>query len=134
MPCFLAGRSAAGMMASGLRVPLYEFSHQNGHIMAAVYSSGASEKLLAAPFGAFHVSGGTTELVLAEPSGTSFRVTLLGGTDDLNAGQAIDRTGVLMGLHFPCGQEMEFACKRKQSACSRPARIGEGTALQSVGA
>ncbi len=120
MPCFLAGRSAAGMMASGLRVPLFEFSHQNGHIMAAVYSSGASEKLLAAPFGAFHVSGGTTELVLAEPTGVSFRVTLLGGTDDLNAGQAIDRTGVLMGLHFPCGHEMELLANENKAPVPAP--------------
>ncbi len=120
MPCFLAGRSAAGMMASGLRVPLYEFSHQNGHIMAAAYSSGASEKLLAAPFGAFHVSGGTTELVLAEPTGVSFRVTLLGGTDDLNAGQAIDRTGVLMGLHFPCGREMELLANENKEPVPVP--------------
>ena len=107
MPCFLAGKSASSAMAAGLRVPLYAFSHQDGHIMAAAYSSGASETLLSAPFGAFHVSGGTTELVLAEPTETSFRVTLLGGTADLNAGQAIDRVGVAMGLRFPCGKEME---------------------------
>ena len=31
----------------------------------------------------------------------------IGGTNDLNAGQAIDRTGVMMGLRFPCGREME---------------------------
>lgn len=31
----------------------------------------------------------------------------IGGTTDLNAGQAIDRTGVMMGLSFPCGKELD---------------------------
>ena len=75
--------------------------------MAAVYSSGASDSLLTAPFAAFHVSGGTTEVLRAEPKENGFSVTLIGETADLNAGQAIDRVGVMMGLAFPCGREME---------------------------
>lgn len=107
MPCFLAGEAAAQSLAAGHGVPVYSFSHQSGHIMAAAYSSGESERLLSAPFCAFHVSGGTTELVLAKPTVAGFDVTLLGGTKDLNAGQAIDRVGVAMGLKFPCGPELE---------------------------
>ncbi len=107
MPCFLSGVSAATAMATGADVPLYRFSHQNGHIMAAAYSSGRLEKLLQAPFGAFHVSGGTTEMLLVTPNATGFDVALMGETLDLNAGQAIDRVGVMMGLKFPCGREME---------------------------
>ncbi|MBQ9080782.1 MAG: peptidase M22 [Clostridia bacterium] len=107
MPCFLAGEAAAAAFAAGRDVPVYSFSHQSGHIMAAAYSSGESEKLLSAPFCAFHVSGGTTEIVRVEPRTAGFDVTLLGGTRDLNAGQAIDRVGVAMGLKFPCGPELE---------------------------
>lgn len=107
MPCFLAGDAAARAFAAGRNIPVYEFSHQSGHIMAAAYSSGQSEALLSAPFCAFHVSGGTTELVYVEPRNAGFDVTLLGGTLDLNAGQAIDRVGVAMGLKFPCGPALE---------------------------
>ncbi len=107
MPCFLSGVAAAETLTAGLDVPLYRFSHQNGHIMAAVYSSGAGDTLLKAPFAAFHVSGGTTEVLSVTPRAVGFDVTLVGETKDLNAGQAIDRVGVMMGLSFPCGKELE---------------------------
>ncbi len=106
MPCFLSGVAAAESMAAALHIPVYRFSHQNGHVMAALYGSGAL-CLMGRPFGAFHVSGGTTELLLVEPNGTDFSLKLVGETADLNAGQAVDRIGVAMGLRFPCGPEME---------------------------
>lgn len=107
MPCFLAGRAAAEAFAAAIDAPVYEFSHQDGHIMAAVYSSGAEQTLLSAPFAAFHVSGGTTEVLHVTPRENGFAVKLVGETADLNAGQAIDRVGVMMGLQFPCGKEIE---------------------------
>ena len=76
--------------------------------MAAYHTSGAeAENASADEFLAFHVSGGTTELVKVKPLGEGFDVALSGGTEDLNAGQAIDRVGVALGLHFPCGPEMD---------------------------
>ena len=107
MPCFLAGRSAAYAFAASVGVPVRELSHQNGHVMAALYSCGRQEQLRGAPFVAFHVSGGTTEALIAEPCGVGFQLTLVGETDDINAGQLIDRIGVALGLSFPCGREME---------------------------
>ena len=80
--------------------------------MAALYSCGAMERLTKAPFAAFHVSGGTTEILYAQPSEDGFNVELIGGTTDLNAGQAIDRVGVMMGLKFPCGPEMELLAEK----------------------
>lgn len=112
MPCFLAGKVAASAVCAAADVPMYAFSHQNGHLMAAIYSSGASDALLGKPFAAFHVSGGTTELVVARPEGSAFSVELIGQTDDLNAGQAIDRAGVMMGLHFPAGPALEELASR----------------------
>ena len=106
MPCFLSGKAAAYAFGAAQNLPVYEFSHQNGHIMAALYSSGG-EGLLSAPFLAFHVSGGTTEALWVSPRSVGFDVTLVGETDDINAGQAIDRVGVAMGLSFPCGRELE---------------------------
>ena len=106
MPCFLAGLSAATSAAASSAVPLYKFSHQCGHIMAAVYSSKAY-RVLESPFLAFHLSGGTTELVRAMKSEEGFSCEIVGGTLDINAGQLIDRVGVAMGLSFPCGKELE---------------------------
>lgn len=107
MPCFLAGKASAYAIANAMDIPVYEFSHQNGHIMAAAYSSGMSDELLKKTFLAFHVSGGTTEAVLVRPANDDFECELVGGTKDINAGQAIDRVGVYMGIKFPCGAELD---------------------------
>ena len=108
MPCFLSGVATANAIAATKGCPAYAFSHQSGHVMAALYSAGRLDLLEGEkPFAAFHVSGGTTELLLVTPGEGKFKVELIGGTADINAGQAIDRTGVLMGMRFPCGREME---------------------------
>ena len=107
MPCFLSGIAAAHSFAAASSLPIYEFSHQSGHIMAAAYSSGESERLLSDRFLAFHVSGGTTEALLVTPKKCGFDVLLVGETLDINAGQLIDRVGVALGLKFPCGAQLE---------------------------
>ena len=107
MPCFLSGVAAAKAFASALGIGVLEFSHQDGHVMAALYSSGQTDRLLSGDFLAFHVSGGTTELLLAHPCDGLFDLTLIGETADINAGQLIDRVGVMMGIDFPCGRELE---------------------------
>ncbi|MBO5671149.1 MAG: peptidase M22 [Clostridia bacterium] len=107
MPCFLSGVSAAEIAGALLRAPVHHFSHQAGHVMAALFSSGMTE-WMDKPFIAFHVSGGTTDILHVQPSGqTVFAVEKIGGTRDINAGQLIDRSGVAMGLRFPAGAEME---------------------------
>ncbi|MBR6727323.1 MAG: peptidase M22 [Clostridia bacterium] len=107
MPCFLTGEVAAESMAAGLHLPIHRFSHQSGHLAAALYSSGATEALSGRSFGAFHVSGGTTEMLLVHPRNNDFAVELVGGSADLHAGQAVDRIGVALGLSFPCGPALE---------------------------
>lgn len=114
MPCFLCGKAAAGCFAAAKGIEIYETAHQNGHIMAAIYSSRAFERLMTVPrFLAFHVSGGTTEALLVTPNAekTDFSIELVGETKDINAGQAIDRVGVMMGLSFPCGRELELLAR-----------------------
>lgn len=107
MPCFLVGVNAATCVASAMRKPLFGFSHQAGHIAAALYSCGKTE-LLNQKFIAFHVSGGTSEMLLVSPNeDRGFAIEIIGGTDDLNCGQAVDRAGVMMGIPFPCGKELE---------------------------
>lgn len=127
MPCFLAGVAAAHAFGAAKGLPLYEFSHQNGHVMAALYSADRLSLLGGDPFLAFHVSGGTTEALLIEPKAEGFSVTLVGETADINAGQAIDRVGVALGLSFPCGRALEgLASSYVGEIPSRPVCVREG--------
>lgn len=115
MPCFLVGKSTAYAIASTHNAPVYEFSHQAGHIMAALYSSNHMDELIKGDFVAFHVSGGTTEALYVKPSTKGFEVEIVANTADISAGQAIDRAGVMMGLHFPCGREIESLAASNES-------------------
>jgi len=103
MPCFLAGVSVAQGIASALGLPLRKFSHQQGHLAAALYSC-EQMALLHDRFLAFHVSGGTTELLLVRPG---LQAEILGSTADLNAGQLVDRVGGMLGLDFPAGAALD---------------------------
>ena len=114
MPCFLAGESLGRALAAALNVPFFACSHQQGHIAAAAWSAGRLD-LLDRPMLAWHLSGGTTELLLVEPEGVNVRAALLGGTSDLSAGQLIDRTGVLLGLPFPAGRAVDQLARTGQA-------------------
>jgi len=106
MPCFTVGYAHARLLANALHVPLVEVSHQQGHIAAALWSSGHME-LMMQPHLAWHLSGGTTELLLVEPNGVNVACTRIGGTTDISAGQLIDRTGQLLNLPFPSGKHLD---------------------------
>jgi len=107
MPCFLSGVAVARSLCSVMGLPLYEFSHQQGHIAAVAFSSGRGD-LLEREFIAFHLSGGTTEAVLVRPDENNIISTeIIASSLDLKAGQAIDRTGVMLSLKFPCGAELD---------------------------
>lgn len=110
MPCFMVGYSHAKLLADTLNVPLIEVSHQQGHVAASLWSAGHME-LMHEPHLAWHLSGGTTELLLVEPEGKNVRCTKIGGTTDISAGQLIDRTGQLLELPFPSGKHLDALSK-----------------------
>lgn len=114
MPCFRVGESMGRSIAAILGVPFFAVSHQQGHLAAAAWSAGRLE-LLDAPFLAWHLSGGTTELLYVKPDGANVRTEKIGGTTDISAGQLIDRTGVLLGLPFPAGKELDWLSERSRS-------------------
>lgn len=115
MPCFLTGKSAAYAVSAAAGVSCREFSHQEGHIIAALYSA-RQLKLLQKPFLAFHISGGTTEALLIQPDDNLlFSVQCVARSLDLKAGQLIDRVGVMLGLQFPCGKELEKLSDKSQT-------------------
>ncbi len=107
MPCFLVGESIAAAVSAFCGAPLYKTSHQVGHILAALYSVGVPE-LIHSSFVAFHLSGGTTEALLVTPDKEEIiQAKRIAESLDLKAGQAVDRTGVMLGLKFPCGAELD---------------------------
>jgi len=106
MPCFMVGYSHAKLLADALRVPLIVCSHQQGHVAASLWSAGRLD-LMDVPHLAWHLSGGTTELLLVEPDEKNVHCTAIGGTTDISAGQLIDRTGQLLGLPFPAGKHLD---------------------------
>lgn len=102
MPCFLTGLSLAQGVALARGVPLVRTTHQQGHIAAALLAA-AGPALFARRVLVFHISGGTTELLLCDGASVVCRV---GGSTDLYAGQAVDRIGVKLGFAFPAGAEL----------------------------
>ena len=118
MPCFTVGVSAAEILSSVIKRPIYRFSHQQGHIAAALYSINRLDMLNERHI-AFHVSGGTTEVLLVNGSESFLSTEVIGQTLDLNAGQLIDRVGVMLGLPFPCGKELEKLALQ----CEEPIKI-----------
>ena len=110
MPCFMVGYSHAKLLSDLLQVPLVEVSHQQGHVAASLWSAGRLD-LMDVPHLAWHLSGGTTELLLVEPEGKNVRCARIGGTSDISAGQLIDRTGVMLDLPFPAGKHLDALSK-----------------------
>ena len=113
MPCFLVGYSHAVLLSQALGVPLVEVSHQQGHVAAALWSAEHME-LMESPHLAWHLSGGTTELLLVEPEGKNVRCKKIGGTTDISAGQLIDRTGQMLGLPFPSGKYLDALSRKAE--------------------
>ena len=110
MPCFMVGYSHAKLLSDALCVPLIEVSHQQGHVAASLWSTGRLDLMDRAHL-AWHLSGGTTELLLVEPDGKNVSCTRIGGTSDISAGQLIDRTGVMLDLPFPAGKYLDALSK-----------------------
>ena len=114
MPCFMVGYSHAKLLSDALSVPLVEVSHQQGHVAASLWSAGRLDLMDSAHL-AWHLSGGTTELLLVEPEGKNVKCSRIGGTSDISAGQLIDRTGQLLKLPFPSGKHLDTLSQTAQS-------------------
>ena len=133
MPCFLAGISAATAFAASNGLRIHRFSHQQGHIVAALFSADRLD-LLGEKFLAFHVSGGTTEAVIVSPDNDKIIKTDLVATSlDLKAGQAVDRVGVALGLRFPAGKELDrLACECDEKIKVKPVIRGCDCSLSGI--
>lgn len=118
MPVFHVGDAQGRGIAAMLGVPCFASTHQRGHIAAARVDSGVEEGDLLA----VHLSGGTTELLCLQGE----KLTLLGGTLDLHAGQVVDRAGVALGLPFPAGPHLEKLALAGHSQARLPVSMEGG--------
>lgn len=122
MPVFNAGIAAAKTLSAALNIPLYYFSHQEGHIEAIRYYSNMKN---INPIICFHFSGGTTEAVLVNEKEKIFKI--VGGSKDISYGQVIDRVGVSLGIDFPCGNFMDSLASCNQNAdILTPIKVSDG--------
>ena len=91
MPCFLVGAGAARQLGAVLGVPTYFFTHQQGHVMAALTGAECLSR----------------QRMMQLSSGSTSSASVVGHSLDLKAGQLIDRVGGLLGLPFPAGPALE---------------------------
>jgi len=102
-PGLIGGVMAALMTAKGLALgtgkPLIAVNHLEGHALSPRIS-----EPVAFPYLLLLVSGGHTQLLIAEDVGVYHR---LGSTLDDAAGEAFDKTAKVMGLGFPGGPALE---------------------------
>lgn len=112
MPVFHAGLLTAENLAHALDIPLYEFSHQEGHLMAVM--STAKPPVFPENFYAIQISGGTTEWLKVNSFFDQCQIDILGGSKDIHLGQLVDRIGVLMDLQFPCGLAMDQLAQKSE--------------------
>lgn len=106
MPVFQAGILAGHALALASGLPIFETTHQAGHIAAGIETSSmpdATEQ----PFAVIHLSGGTTDVVIAHGDKMNFGVEEWVSSQDLHVGQMVDRIGVQLGFSFPAGKELE---------------------------
>lgn len=104
MPAFLVGQGYARVLGAALKVKVTPLSHQENHIYAGIWSAMGP---VGEHFLALHLSGGTTEILEIRNWRSNPGITLLGGSQDLHAGQFVDRVGVALGLPFPAGPSLE---------------------------
>lgn len=151
MPAFLAGLGFARSLAALCHIPLWQISHQENHLEAAVWSAKGPE---ADRFLFLHASGGTTDLLLVEKGFIkgavrvekedkveavkderkivgefseqrtgNFILTEIGGSSDLHAGQFVDRVGVALGLGFPAGPALEKLAEQHTEIIDIPVSV-----------
>jgi tRNA N6-adenosine threonylcarbamoyltransferase len=109
----LVGLNTAKALAYAWDKPLLGVNHLEGHIYANWLTDAEPEF----PAVILIVSGGHSEIVLAESHG---RYQLLGRTRDDAAGEAFDKAARVLGLGFPGGPLIE---RKAREATEKPPRL-----------
>jgi N6-L-threonylcarbamoyladenine synthase len=116
MPVFKVGEAFGLFLAQTMGLKFFSSSHQEGHIMAGLWSAAAGK----GPYLVLHISGGTTEILAAEELSSGWlRIELIGGAADVNAGQFVDRIGQKIKLPFPAGPHLEVLARKAEGDLPR---------------
>jgi len=107
MPCFMAGVNLAKVLSETLGVPMYTFSHQEGHASAVLEYGNSADATETCIF--MHLSGGTSEILLCKKNASGYELEIVGGSKDISFGQLLDRFGVALGYPFPSGMYIDEA-------------------------
>ena len=99
MGSLLVGTSFAKSLALGLKVPLIDINHMQGHILAHFIVEEGS-KIPPFPFICLTISGGHTQIVKVTDH---FDMEILGETIDDAVGEAFDKSAKILGLPYPGG-------------------------------
>lgn len=117
MPAFLVGKGSAEILGNVLHVPVYEFSHQENHAMAAICDF---KELWGKKLYVMHLSGGTNDVLKVDWENDQMVISDVMHSLDITAGQYIDRIGVSLGLKFPCGHELEILASKGKGTYTPP--------------
>lgn len=123
LPVFKVGAALGETLARVMGVAFFETSHQEGHLRAGFFD----RELPDGPFLAWHLSGGTTELLLVKGVKGGFDICKVGGSSDLQVGQFVDRIGVALGGPFPAGAYLEKLARQSDTLESLPVAIKDLT-------
>jgi len=103
----LVGAAIGRSLAYAWEVPAVGVHHMEAHLLAPMLEQPAPEF----PFLALLVSGGHTQLVQVDGPG---KYLLLGESVDDAAGEAFDKTAMILGLGYPGGPALSALAERGQ--------------------
>ncbi len=105
MPVFTVGLNTGKLLSATHNCPFFETTHQENHIKSSLLGKNLLNENR---FIAVHMSGGTTEIILANKNKSKdYELEIIGGTKDVSFGQLIDRLGVKLSYDFPCGKYID---------------------------
>lgn len=107
MGSLLVGSSFAKSMSMGLKIPLVDVNHMQGHILAHFIDSDEKETPKF-PFICLTISGGHTQLIEINDF---FDFKILGETIDDAVGEAFDKSAKILGLPYPGGPLIDYHAK-----------------------
>lgn len=96
----LVGTSFAKGMSLGLRIPLVDVNHLQGHVLSHFIRETPDDEVPEYPFLCLLVSGGNSQLIVVRSDSD---MEIIGHTIDDAAGEAFDKCAKVMGLPYPGG-------------------------------
>ena len=100
----LVGTSFAKGLSLGLRVPIIEVNHLQGHVLSHFVKKEETDRVPEFPFLTLLVSGGNSQLVMVRNYND---MEIIGRTIDDAAGEAFDKCAKVMGLPYPGGPHID---------------------------